>query len=568
MDNNTFTKSGLNATSSGSKGRVAISNSDYVVGITVAILGNMCISFSYQFQKLAHKRNVEKRPYTSLPLWWLGLSLMVFGEIGNFLAYGWAPATVVSPLGAASVIVNALLAHVLLKERLSKRNMLGVMLAILGAVVISLTAPKSTLNDSEQPMSLEGGGEGSYIYRSLVTPRAFVFLVCVVAAALFLGNPCLHPLGVSEAFRAKYVWANCGMCGLLGAITVMGAKGVSTALGQLAGGDVHMFTSSEAWLTYLLVASAVVSIVGQIHFLNKAMMSFGASEVVPVYFVLFTLSTVCAGMVLYMEVDFGAAWRGVVFVMSIAVTFVGVYLIQDKRGLEFEARRHVELHEEEDERNRDVEERLDAEHPPLSAASHLSSGVGGSGAGAEEGGVTRHVSALQPPSPSLLQHEQERGRRASQDASPHHVPSAHFHHTTTLNEGHHTLSSESIRRRADGQVSQDETSAHGDSKESGGSELGQSGLVDALSPVHHGGTTPQAHDDIQPGSPCGSGTTAASGDIRDSASNTTAGASASKKASQKASQLLGAAASRMRSAATMSPHGCAYAEVADTTTDT
>jgi len=70
---------------------------------------------------------------------------------------------------------------VLLKERLSKRNMLGVMLAILGAVVISLTAPKSTLNDSEQPMSLEGGGEGSYIYRSLVTPRAFVFLVCVVA---------------------------------------------------------------------------------------------------------------------------------------------------------------------------------------------------------------------------------------------------------------------------------------------------------------------------------------------------------------------------------------------------
>ena len=45
-----------------------------------------------------------------------------------------------------------------------------------------------------------------------------------MAAALFLGNPCLHPLGISEAFRAKHVWANCGMCGLLGAITVMGAK--------------------------------------------------------------------------------------------------------------------------------------------------------------------------------------------------------------------------------------------------------------------------------------------------------------------------------------------------------
>lgn len=48
----------------------------------------------WQFQKLAHKNNVEKKPYTSLPLWWLGLSLMLGGEVGNFLAYGWAPATV------------------------------------------------------------------------------------------------------------------------------------------------------------------------------------------------------------------------------------------------------------------------------------------------------------------------------------------------------------------------------------------------------------------------------------------------------------------------------------------
>lgn len=39
----------------------------------------------------------------------------------------------------------------------------------------------------------------------------------------------------------------------------------------------------------------------QVNFLNRAMMLFGASEVVPVYFVIFTLCTVCAGMVLYLE---------------------------------------------------------------------------------------------------------------------------------------------------------------------------------------------------------------------------------------------------------------------------
>ena len=31
------------------------------------------------------------------------------GEVGNFLAYGWAPASLVSPLGAVSVVSNCVL---------------------------------------------------------------------------------------------------------------------------------------------------------------------------------------------------------------------------------------------------------------------------------------------------------------------------------------------------------------------------------------------------------------------------------------------------------------------------
>ena len=31
--------------------------------------------------------------------WWIGILLMVLGEAGNFIAYGFAPASVVAPLG-------------------------------------------------------------------------------------------------------------------------------------------------------------------------------------------------------------------------------------------------------------------------------------------------------------------------------------------------------------------------------------------------------------------------------------------------------------------------------------
>lgn len=38
--------------------------------------------------------------------WWTGLATMGLGELCNFTAYGFAPASVVTPLGALSVLVR------------------------------------------------------------------------------------------------------------------------------------------------------------------------------------------------------------------------------------------------------------------------------------------------------------------------------------------------------------------------------------------------------------------------------------------------------------------------------
>ncbi len=38
--------------------------------------------------------------------WWVGLATMGIGEACNFAAYGFAPASIVTPLGALSVLVR------------------------------------------------------------------------------------------------------------------------------------------------------------------------------------------------------------------------------------------------------------------------------------------------------------------------------------------------------------------------------------------------------------------------------------------------------------------------------
>lgn len=78
--------------------------------------------------------------YLKSPYWWLGLVLMITGEAGNFLAYGFAPASIVSPLGVVALISNCIIAPFMLKERFRTRDGVGVLIAIAGAVTVVVSA--------------------------------------------------------------------------------------------------------------------------------------------------------------------------------------------------------------------------------------------------------------------------------------------------------------------------------------------------------------------------------------------------------------------------------------------
>ena len=94
-----------------------------------------------QSEKL--KPHADRKTYLKSPYWWAGIILMTAGEAGNFLAYGFAPASIVSPLGVVALVSNCIIAPVLLKERFRQRDFWGVLVAIAGAVTIVLSAKNS-----------------------------------------------------------------------------------------------------------------------------------------------------------------------------------------------------------------------------------------------------------------------------------------------------------------------------------------------------------------------------------------------------------------------------------------
>lgn len=84
----------------------------------------------------------DKAPSTYLqsPYWWMGQILITLGELGNFLAYGFAPASIVSPLGVVALISNCIIAPILFNEKFRHRDFWGVIIAVAGVVIVVLSA--------------------------------------------------------------------------------------------------------------------------------------------------------------------------------------------------------------------------------------------------------------------------------------------------------------------------------------------------------------------------------------------------------------------------------------------
>lgn len=91
--------------------------SDNEMGLVLAVSSSVFIGSSFILKKKGLKRAAANGTragfggYTYLlePLWWVGLVTMTFGEIANFVAYVYAPAVLVTPLGALSIIIRFVL---------------------------------------------------------------------------------------------------------------------------------------------------------------------------------------------------------------------------------------------------------------------------------------------------------------------------------------------------------------------------------------------------------------------------------------------------------------------------
>ncbi|KAF9428229.1 hypothetical protein BGZ94_003050 [Podila epigama] len=118
---------------------------NFLFGISIAIATSFIQSLGLTIQRKSHVINEAihpkelRRQACQRPLWHLGFHTYILSNLtGTIFSIGYLPVIILAPLGAVTLVFNALFARLLLGDVFSRQSAIGTVLILLGAIMIGL----------------------------------------------------------------------------------------------------------------------------------------------------------------------------------------------------------------------------------------------------------------------------------------------------------------------------------------------------------------------------------------------------------------------------------------------
>ena len=225
------------------------------VGISLAIASGVFIGISFVLKKVGLLRaNVkyneeagEGYGYLKNFYWWSGMTLMILGEVCNFVAYAFVDAILVTPLGALSVVITTILSTIFLKERLSFVGKIGCFMCIVGSIIIVMNAPAQSSAKNIEEMQ-----------HFVIAPGFLSYAGVIVLGCAFIA----FWAGPRYGKRSMLVYLS--ICSLVGGLSVVATQGLGAAVVAQARGEQQF----NKWFLYVLFVFVIATLVTEIIYLN------------------------------------------------------------------------------------------------------------------------------------------------------------------------------------------------------------------------------------------------------------------------------------------------------------
>nr|XP_043633980.1 probable magnesium transporter NIPA1 isoform X2 [Erigeron canadensis] len=276
-------------------------SSDNIHGLILALSSSVFIGSSF----IIKKKGLMKAGAT-------GIRAVIIGEVANFAAYAYAPAILVTPLGALSMIISAVLAHYFLDERLHIFGVIGCALCLVGSTTIVLHAPQETQVTSVKEVWYFATKPGFLVYACIV--------LVVVGILIYRYVP---------LYGGTHLVIYVGICSLMGSLTVMCVKAVGIAM-KLSFSGSNQFIYLQTWVFTVLLCGFILL---QLNYLNKALDTFNTAVISPVYYVMFTSLTILASMIMFKNWKHQNASQIVTELSGFVTIFSGTFLLHKTKDM-------------------------------------------------------------------------------------------------------------------------------------------------------------------------------------------------------------------------------------------
>lgn len=270
--------------------------------------------------------------YLKSQLWIFGLLLVIAASVLDFVALGFAPQTIIAPLGALNLMLNIVVIPLMQGVFPTWKDACGMMVAFAGAVICVIFASHSD----------DQFHELSDVFAVYGTPNFWIYaIVCTVWGLIgyyfiIKYDRIRTEVGASNEAYMKHQKCHrfllASNAGMVGAQSVLFAKSTATLFMIMVrpdkgGYDGEMFRHFQ---TYLIVGMMFVTIVLQLKWLNDGLQRFSSMYTVPVFQAFWIIVSVAGGMICYSEMANLSLTNKLMFVAGIGCVMAGVYVLSQR----------------------------------------------------------------------------------------------------------------------------------------------------------------------------------------------------------------------------------------------
>jgi magnesium transporter len=323
----------------------------WILGSCIALCAAVMANTGLNLQKLSHLENTYYDPFTrkrprpqsekagmmTRPRWWIGITLIVMASICDFAALSFAAQSIVATLGSLSLVANALIAPMIVNEKITSREWKAIALIMTGDVFAVLFGQHASETYTFNGLMSLYYTTSFAIYAACVS----IAIVVIYMSINYIETTYLAPPNEdgSREFRYTYNPRSCVakyhkfshamLSGIIGAQSVLLGKSCAELVKTMIAGRGNLFAHFS---TYILLATMVLSIFGQLSFLNFALERFDALIVIPVFQTFWTLVSVIGGFVFYKEYLNLQALQVIMFSIGLGCTIFGVHILAQRKS--------------------------------------------------------------------------------------------------------------------------------------------------------------------------------------------------------------------------------------------